>query len=219
MSILLSTLVTRLIEDVPDVDGVPSTTQYENAVKDAVRDFSEKCGLEQIGTLNIVSGTAVYALAADFVKLISLDSMWSAEGVLIAPQGIIPVGVGWEERTTIRNGQITFYPTPAYTLARPYRYKAAWVGTLLTDSGYGEDYEYETMGENEARIVLLKAQSIALVKQGNAQDGSAIKYSFGAVSEDLSGASVSSLKNAVTVEDEYLAACNEYNGTYAAYGD
>jgi hypothetical protein len=213
MSKLLSELVVDLMEDVPAEDGVPSTTQYENAIKDAVRDFSERCGLEQIGTLNIVSGTATYDLPADFLSLITLIDM-SGDGVLISPQGLIPLSTLWCERKTIRNGQITLFPTPSYTLARVLRYKAAWIGTDI--GGEYPDIEYETMSEREARIVLLKAQAIGLTKQANAQAGTAIKYSFGAVSEDLGGASESSRKNSNDLEREFDEACRKYNGTYGS---
>jgi len=214
MSKLLSELVADLMEDVPAEDGVPSWTQYENAVKDAVADFSEQCGLEQIGTLNIVSGTATYNLPADFLKLIKLET-YAHEGVMNTPEGLIPLSAGWVEKHTIRNGQITFYPVPRYSLARCFSYKAAWVGTDLEDE-YG-GIEYETMGDREARIILLKAQEIALNKVANAQSGTAIKYSFGAVSEDLGGTSEASRKTAYAVQTDYEAACKKYNGTVGSF--
>lgn len=221
MSKLLSELVSKLELDVPAEDGVPSTVQYENAVKDAIADFSEQCGLEQIGTLNIVSGTASYDLPADFLKLIRLTAL-GGEGVLFSTNSqIIPLsGSSWCEKHTIRNGQITFYPIPRYSIAREFAYKAAWIGTdIEPESSGGEaDIEYETLGEREARIVLLKAKALASTKKANAQAGSAIKYSFGAVSEDLGGVSEASQKDAKTFEDEYLDACSQYNGQYASYG-
>lgn len=216
MGILLSDLVERLAGDVPAEDGVPSNTQYENAIKDAVRDFSERCGLEQIATLNITPGTATYDLPADFLKMISLDGL-AGEGVLHSPAGLIPLPETWHERNIIRNGQITLDPTPSYTIARHLHYKAAWISTLV-DEEYA-DQEYETMGEREARIVLLKATSIAMNKLSNAQAGSAIKYSFGAVSEDLTGGAESTKQTADLVETEYLDACKVYNGQHAMYGD
>lgn len=214
---LLSELVSRLQDDVPAEDSIPSELQYEQAVKDAVRDFSEQCGLEQIGTLSIVSGTASYSLPDDFLKMIMLESFASADGVLHSAQGLIPVSSSWTERHTIRNGQITFYPTPVYTMARDFRYKAAWILTESEDEY--SNAEYETLGEREARVVLLKAQAIALTKLSNAQAGTSLKYSFGAVSEDLGGTSESSRKNANGFESEYLAACKTYNGAYGVYGD
>lgn len=214
---LLSLLVDRLADDVPAEDGVPSEEQYERAVQDAVRDFSERCGLEQIASLNIVPGTATYDLPEDYLKMISLESFASADGVIISAQGLIPISATWQERHTIRNGQITFRPTPTFTMAREFSYKAAWVSTVLEDD-YAPDEDFETMGEREARIVLLKAKSIAMNKLSNAQAGSAIKYSFGAVSEDLTGGAESTRKTADLMETEYLDACNKYNGSVGFLG-
>lgn len=213
MSIELSDLIERLQSDIPAEDGVPSDEQYENAIKDAVRDFSERCGVEQIGTIDIVSGTSTYDLPADFLKLIRLTSL-TGEGVLHSASGqLIPVPSTWCEKHTIRGGQIRFYPIPRYTLTRDIYYKAAWV---LTDDDYGG--VYETMTEREARIVLLKAKANAKTKQANAQAGDSIKYSFGAVSEDLGDVSDSSRKDAKTFEGEYLEACEKYNGQVGVFG-
>src|SRR3972149_7805064 len=90
MSILLDDLVAELAEDVPAVDGVPSTAQYENAVKDAVRAFSERCGLTRLASLAIAPETATYDLPDDFLMLVSLDSLVSYGGVILSSTGIIP---------------------------------------------------------------------------------------------------------------------------------
>jgi hypothetical protein len=214
MSKLLSEMVASLTEDVQAEGGVPSDLQYENAVKEAVLDFSERCGLTQIGTLNVVSGTATYDLPADFLKLIKLES-FAGEGVMHSAEGLIPLSASWTEKHTIRNGQITFFPVPRYTMTRCFSYKAAWILTPADDE-YDND-EYETMSEREARIVLLKAQEIALNKVANAQSGTAIKYSFGAVSEDLGGTSEASRKTAYALQSDYEAACKVYNGTYGSF--
>lgn len=207
---LLSELVTLVEEDVPAEGGVPSALQYQQAVKDAVRDFSEQCGVEQLGTLNIVAGTATYDLPADFLKMIQLETLMNADGVLHSSSGLIPMSANWEERYTIRNGQITFKPTPTYSMARDYRYKAAWILTEAVDE-YDND-EYETLGEREGRIVALKAKALASVKKANAAAGDAIKYSFGAVSEDLSGVESGYRSDARRFDEEYLDACETYNG-------
>lgn len=213
---LLSELVDRLSGDVPAEDGVPSEEQYENAIKDAVRDFSERCGVEQISTLSIASGTATYDLPADFLKLIMLTSL-TGEGVLHSASGqLIPVPSTWCEKYTIRNGQITFYPVPRYTLTRDIYYKAAWISTPV-DEDYGDE-DYETLGEREARIVLLKAKSIATEKVYKSQASSGVnKYSLGAVSVDK-GDSITSLeKDIKSFETQYEAACDKYNGQIGIY--
>jgi len=220
MSIYLSELVERLADDVPPEDSVPSNIQYEKAVQDAIRDFSERCGLVQIATLNIVPGTATYDLPADFLKMIALESFASADGVLISAQGLIPISANWEEQHTIRNGQITFHPTPTFTMAREMRYKAAWIGTDIETESSGDeaDTDYETMGEREARIVLLKAQANALGKQSNALSGQTLKYSLGAVSVDKGSTIDEKRRKADSFNDEYLAACEKYNGQIGFQG-
>jgi hypothetical protein len=217
MSVLRSTLITRLESDVPAVDGVPSSTQYENAVMEAVRDFSERCGVMRIATLNIVPNTATYDLADDFLKLVFLEAVDATEGIIHSAEGLIPVSATWAEEYSIRNGQITFYPTPTFTVARDYRYKAAWIGTVIEDSGAGDDLDYETMSEREADIILLKAAMIALGKRANAEASNTIKYSFGAVSEDLTGSSDGLRKQAREMQDDYLARCDKYNGSYGIF--
>ena len=219
MSILLSDLVERLAADVPAEDSVPSNTQYEKAVQDAVRDFSERCGLVQIAELSIVPGTATYDLPADYLKMIALESFASADGVLISAQGLIPISANWEEQHTIRNGQITFYPTPTFTMAREMRYKAAWIGTdIEAEESVAADTDYETMGEREARVVLLKAQANALGKQSNALSGQTLKYSLGAVSVDKGSTVDEKRKKVDSFNSDYLAACEKYNGQVAMQG-
>jgi hypothetical protein len=207
----LAALVTLLQQEVPAVDGVPTSEQYNQAVKDAVMEFSRRCGLTKISTLSIVSGTATYSLPADFLRMISLDALVGVDGVIVGQNGLIPLSKDFEEEFIINPGtkQITFYPTPAYSMTRYFKYKGGWVAT-------GADYT--TIGEDEARIVILKAKAIAFGKQSNAAAGSSLKYSFGAVSEDLDGGSESSANSASDAEKEFLAACETYNGQHAVYG-
>lgn len=213
---LLSELIALVQEDIPAEGGVPSEMQYEQAVKDAVRDFGERCGLEQLGTLNIVAGQATYDLPADFLSMIQIETLISADGVLHSSGGLIPVSANWEERFTIRNLQITFKPTPTYSMARDFRYKAGWVLTPAEDQ-YDND-EYETLGEREGRIIVLKAAALLSEKKANAIAGDVMKYSFGAVSEDLSGSVETYHKDAFRFHGEYVEACEKYNGSAITAG-
>ena len=211
MAVTVQELVDELTLAVPASDGVPSDAQYEKAVKDAVRAFGERCGLEQIWTLTIVAGTATYDLPEDFLALIEMVALATQDGVIVSSAGIIPVGASWKERYTIRNGQITFTPTPTYSMERLVRYKAGWV--LDTgDEDYGVDDAYPEMTEREARIVLLKAQALALGKQANASSGSGMKYSLGAVSFDGTGEAAGLLTTRDTRESEFEDECRKYNG-------
>jgi hypothetical protein len=201
----LADLVTQLQSEVPAVNSVPTSTQYEQAIKDAILEFSRLCGLTKRAQLSIVANTAAYALPTDFLKLIWLESLTGADGVILSDAGIIPVSSRWEEDDyTIVNKVITFYPTPTYTLTREIKYKAAWVGT-------GSPLDYTTLGEDEAQIILLKAKSICLGKQVNAANAG-VKYSLGAVSVDKGSGVESKSSKAEKLDDEFKEACDRYNG-------
>ena len=205
MAKTLADLISELQEDVPAVDGIPSEAQYERAVKEAVDEFSRRCGLEKNTELSIVSGTATYALPDDFLALIEIEDPFDHEGnIIMTATGIIPFSklAPFEEEITIRDGQLTIYPTPSYTMTRFLEYKAAWA---LNDGSY-------PLTEAEARIVLLKAQSIALEKQANANASAGFKYSVGNMSVDKSGVADGYAKRAETLEKRFDQACEKYNG-------
>jgi hypothetical protein len=205
----LADLISELQSEVPAVDGVPTTAQYTQAIKDAVADFSRRCGLAKIGSISIVSGTPSYSLTDDFMALISMDALIGQGNVIIAPAGLIPVPLDWEETWTISNKIITFYPTPTYALTRYFKYKAAWI--LTGDEG---SEEYADLGDNEKDIVMLKAKGFCYEKLSNSIASSGtLKYSFGAVSEDLSGNVESYQKRTYALHGEYSKACENYNGS------
>jgi hypothetical protein len=197
-------LVTRLQEDVPARDSVPSAAQYESAVKDAVSDFSRRTGRTKITTISVISGTATYDLPGDFVKLVRLESLTTPDRVIISGDGIIPVSATWQERWTIADGKITFYPTPVYNLSRDLEYQAGWV---LDASD-----EYLEMGEEEAGIVLLEAASKALKLQANKASQQAWQYQVG--DERISKERLATELRAQSQENHsrYLEAVGKYNG-------
>lgn len=198
----LANLVTQLQSEVPAVNSVPTSDQYNQAIKDAILEFSRLCGLTKRAELSIVANTAAYNLPADFLKLIWLESLVGADGVILSDAGIIPVSSSWKEDYTIVNKVITFYPTPTYTLAREIKYKSAWVAS----SG-----DYTTLGDDEAQIIMLKAKSICLGKQVNAANAG-VKYSLGAVSVDKGSGVESKSNKAEKLDDEFKEACDRYNG-------
>jgi hypothetical protein len=200
----LDELVALVQLEVPAADSVPSNDQYERAVKDAVIDFSRRCGLEKFGQLAIISGTATYSLPDDFLKMILLESLENPNGIIISDNGLIPVEANWDEKHTIINKQITFKPTPGYTLTRDYRYKAGWI--------FDSEENLLGAGDEEIQIILLKAAAICFQKQANADAGSMSKYSLGAVSVELGSPADSKVTDAGSKEKEYLAACDVYNG-------
>lgn len=208
MSTTLAALVTQLQSEVPAVNSVPTSTQYSQAVKDAAREFSRRCGLGKIAELSIVSGTAAYDLPSDFLKLLWLEAISGVDGVIVTSTGLIPVDADWDEEYTIGNGQITFYPTPTYSMTREYKYQAGWVL-----SGAVGSEVYSTMGEFEAQVVMIKAKAIAVEKQAQALSAAGgIKYSLGAVSVDKSSGSQALAGKADRLHADFIEACENYNG-------
>ncbi len=204
----LANLLSELQSEVPAVNSVPTTEQYTQAIKDAAAEFSRRCGLTKFAELNIVSGTASYNLPADFLKLVLLESLVGVDGVIMSDSGIIPVSSKWVETHQIVNKVITFKPTPAYTLTRDYRYKAAWILT-----GTEGNETYADMGDDEAEIVMLKAKSIAKEKVSNSMSTSgSMKYSFGAVSVDKGSGVDTLLKDVYSLQGQFIEACERYNG-------
>jgi hypothetical protein len=167
-------------------------------------------------TLSIVSGTATYTLATDCLKLIALDALANAEGLIISSAGLIPVSPDFEETWLVSNGQITFYPTPTYTLDRDYQYQAGWALD-------GTSQAYTDMGDEEAGIVLLLATGKALTMQANKAAQEAWQYQLGderVNKEALAAALREQAKQAVS---EYEAAVRNYGagpfGCVATYPD
>jgi hypothetical protein len=210
MAKTLANLVSELQSEVPAVNSVPTTAQYQQAIKDAALEFSRRCGQAKWAELTVVSGTPTYDLAADFLGLISLEMMVGVDGVMVSNTGLIPVSADWEEEYTIRNKQITFTPTPTYSLTRDYKYKAGWILTGTTGSE-----TFAEMGDDEAQIVLIKAKSLAIEKRANALASSGgMKYSLGAVSVDKGGGVDSLSKMVYTLHGDFVAACDRYNGAF-----
>jgi hypothetical protein len=210
MAVSLAVLKSRLQSAVAARDGVPDDAQYEQAVQDAVADYSSRNPLKKATTLSIVAGTASYSLPADFLKVIALESLTSQDGVIISPAGLIPVSATYREKYYVAGGQITFVPTPQYSAPRPLWYAAAY--TL-------DDDEYPDMTEDVARVVLLKAQSLALGLQANSQAGSGWAYQIGDERVDKSKMGPGLRDQAKALEDEYLAAVRAQIGAVGMRAD
>ncbi len=208
MGTTLAALIAELQSEVPAVNSVPTVAQYTQAIKDAVAEFSRRCGLMKIAELSIISGTAAYNLPADFLKLIMLESPSGADGVIISNTGIIPLSAEWEETHQIINKIITFFPTPGYSMTREYRYKSAWA---LTGSSGSETYA--DMGDDEAQIVMIKAKGFAKEKLANAlASGGGMKYSLGAVSVDKGSGAETLTSDMYALHGQFVDACERYNG-------
>ncbi len=213
----LAALVAILQSEVPAVNSTPTTAQYTQAVKDAVAEFSRRCGLQKNTTIPVVSGTPTYSLPADFLKLIEIDNPYSSEHhVIVTDAGIIPFSElsPFEEEITIANKVMTIFPTPGYTMTRYLEYKAGWV--LTGDSG---NETYATMGDDEVQIVMLKAKGFALEKKANAMaSGGGMKYSLGAVSVDKSSGVDTLTAQVYKLHGLFIEACERYNGAVGSFG-
>lgn len=182
MAVTLAALVARLQAQVPAKNSIPAAADYSQHVQDGVLQLSQDAPMRKIATLPIVSGTADYALPADFLFLIDFPVLGTEDGVMVNASGIIPLPSSWwAEEITISGDTLTITPTPTYTLERSYRYAARHVLTGSTGSE-----TYAALNENAARVALLYAQYLALSQQVVSVAGSAWKYSIGDESVDKS---------------------------------
>jgi len=172
VSITLASLVSRLQIDVPVRHDVPTTAQYEQAVKDAVRDYSRRRPMERVATVEVTSGVADYALPADFVRLIALVGLPETEGVIHTPSGLVPMAESPREYWTIAGAVLTLHPTPQYNVTRQVRYAA---GHILTEGAYPD------LTDDDVSILMLKAQSLVLRAQARAAAivGQMVEYQIG----------------------------------------
>lgn len=205
MAVALATLVDRLKGAVPVRADVPTEEQYQQAVQDAALDLANRCPLRKLTTVAVVSGTATYALPADFRRIIKLDDVVSREdGVIVSESGLIPVSSSFRERVSVAGGAITFYPTPQYTAGRYLWYAAGYVLDAAE--------VYQEMTEDEGRLALLKAQAISLRFQANAVLGGAIRVKIGDEEFDKTKAGTNFQEQAAALEREYLAAAAARRG-------
>lgn len=208
MSISLNDLVDRLQEDVPAREAIPSADQYQRCITGAVDDFGRRAGRVKISMLSILSGTASYPLPDDFVRLIQLESLQYPDNLMHTAAGLVPLSQGYSEHHTIADGQITFYPTPSYSITRYLHYQAGWV----LDAGN----LYQEMGEEHAEVLLHHAAHKALLMQANYFAQQAWQYQIG--DERVSKERLAEqLRNQAKEQIEaYKAGIATYNGPYGS---
>lgn len=199
----LTDLTTQLTTDVPSLNGTPSQAQYTQAVKDAVADLGRRLPLVKVATLSIISGTASYALPTGFVRLIRLASLSDMSGVLITSSGLVPLSTSLRERHTIAAGQITFHPTPAYTLERELVYAASYV---LSGDSYAE------LDDDRAQIAMRKARALALSLQAAKAAADAWLHELGPERVDKTRQAGELRSSAQAWQDQYEAAVRMQTG-------
>lgn len=176
MAKTLAALVTQLQGYVSASGGIPTSAQYEQAIKDAVSNFNDRVGFKRRASLSIVANTATYALPTDFLKMIELVTLPSNGMVTIIGSNLMlgsPGQSGLKEEWEIVNKQITFYPTPCYTGTRYLWYKA---GHVLDESD-----TYANMDDADASLIMLKARALSLRLKAD-QASAGLTYRFGDVS-------------------------------------
>lgn len=175
MAVPLSSLIARLQALAPPRDGLPTEGGYVQCVKDAALQLSHDAPRRVQAAVNVTSGTASYALPADFLFLIDFPGFLPGIEVMIDARGIIPMPLGGlHEQVTVGDGMLTISPTPIYTVPRLYRYAAAHALT-----GEPGSEVYTTLNENAARVLLLYATYLVLSQQAQAAAQGAWKYQIG----------------------------------------
>ena len=212
MTIALSTLSSRLQGDVAARNSVPSSTQYEQCVRDAVADFSRRAPMQKVTTIAVVSGTASYALPADFMKIIRFALALNVQaGILNTASGIIPVAGTFKERVMVQGNALVIYPTPLYTMTRELWYMAGYV----LDSSYS----YPDLTDEAASIVMLKARAEAMGLQANDAAKESWSYTIGDESVTKTNLGPQMREQVKAVETQYLAAVSKYIGQGIARGE
>jgi hypothetical protein len=198
MAVSLATLKSKLEGAVPARNSIPGSQQYEDAVQDAVADYSDRVPLQKLATLSIVSGTATYDLPDDFLKVIRLETLASADGVLFSSDGLVPTNASYQERYYVVGTQITFTPTPQYSMSRDLWYAAAYI--------LDDEEIYQDLTRAGAALILLKAQALALGVQANAAAQEAWQYAIGDEKVNKEKLSAALQAQAKAKESEYIAA-------------
>ncbi|MEW6649308.1 MAG: hypothetical protein AB1453_03860 [Chloroflexota bacterium] len=210
----LSTLMERLMEAVPPRRNVPGAEQYQAALFDAVEAASQAMPRTKIATLTIQAGQATYDLPADFLALTRIATPFLANGVLVAAEGIVPLGSAgrWSERYTINAGKITFYPMPNYSTTREITYTAKHV--LDSEDCYAE------MSRLEASAVLMHAQAACLILQANAAAQEAWTYQLGEERVSKERLAAELREQARELERRFQTTADQVNGgtTYQTAG-
>jgi hypothetical protein len=229
VTITLTSLVARLTADVPAVAGVPSASQYEQAVKDAVADLSRRASVPRVALLTIVAGTASYSLPSDFQRLIRLAQIgvlvpyqppalswgeYPQGGTLVTPQGLVPFSGSYREQITVTGATLTIYPTPTTSADRQLVYAA---GDALNDAGDA----YDTLTEDRASIALLLAKATCLERIGLSSGGgtgAVKKITAGGDATEFSDPAASARTDASGLRTEYLAAIQSLNAAIGGLG-
>jgi hypothetical protein len=124
--------------------------------------------------------------------------------VLNTADGLIPMSSTFKERVMVQGSSLVISPTPTYSATRRLWYAAKHV----LDGGEA----YPAMTDTDARVVLLKAQALALGLQANVVAGSGWRYRIGDEEVDKSRLGGGLRDQAQAKEAEYRAALEAMGG-------
>lgn len=197
MAVALADLVTRIQADIPQQNSIPTDDQYEQAILSAVADYGARRPLRRSYTLPVAAGTATYAMPDDFLALIELPPLATAENDVIAGATLIPTAgmYGRQERVWVEHQALTISPTPQYTLDRILWYAAAHE---LDDNS-----EYPYMTAADVELVMLRAQAILLNLLANQGALQAWSYRLGDESVDKRGIAAALRAQAADLQAQY----------------
>ena len=200
-------LISQLQADVPQLSGWPAEAQYAQALTDAIADLGRRLPRQAWATIAIVSGTASYALPADFLRPIAFSTPVYQDGVIIGDEGLIPVGIRPRERWQIAGGQITITPTPAASSTRELRYAAQ-------DVLSGDGDTYATLDAVRAQLAMLKARAIVLGLQAAKAARDAWISELGPEKVDKTKQAAELRASAAMYETQYSQALDNQSGPY-----
>lgn len=195
MPITRQSLIDSLTAALPARAGAPSSTQYADAIDAAVLAYSQRVPLVRTTTLAVTAGVSSYALPADFLSLVSLES---AEvlglHVAITSAGIVPLGDAEDEVYEILGNTLVFDDAPTYSSERTLKYNAAHVVASGT---------YADMQTRDREPVLLRAQADLLRMLAMREAGNAWSYKIGDESVDKKGLGQALFMAADVIDRQY----------------
>ena len=115
--------------------------------------------------------------------------------MLVVAAGLIALDADFDEIYMFAGGYLTIYPTPCYAAQRELLYAA---GHVLDNAN-----AYPDLNAADARIVLLKAQQLALDLQANVAAQSGWKYQIGDEMVDKSGMGGKLREQATYLQKQY----------------
>ncbi len=201
MSIALVSLAQRLEMAVPQRNGQPA--DYEQVAQDAVLQLGRDVPIVTSVAISVVAGQATYALPADFLSLIGLETAGLVGNVYLGGDGIVALSGGRQERIYIEGDMLRLEPTPTYAAERTLRYAAGYA--LVAGA-------YPRLTENGARFALLYATHLALMAQAADATAGAWKYQIGDEMVDRSQHGKAVREQADSALKQYRSAVQQLRG-------